>query len=114
MAVEMFRRPIRPLLRHPMITGQSAPGAADLRGVEYRPYSFDLFGTREIRPRLRGMEVGGAVRLLFSREDLTHALLDQPCWGVSGYSPASARQLAGNIIQHAVASDGGEALDGGE
>jgi hypothetical protein len=39
--------------------------------------------------------------VLFSREDLSNALLDQPVWGVSGYAPGSAVELMGNIIQFA-------------
>jgi hypothetical protein len=41
--------------------------------------------------------------VLVSGEDISHGLLDQPCWGVNGYSPLSARDLLANIVQHAMA-----------
>jgi len=94
--------PIQPLLRSPIITAEGLEGAARLVRVGYRPYSLEVFGARETRPRLRGMLIDGQYRVLFSRDDLTHALLNQPCWGVSGYSPATARNLLANILRHAL------------
>jgi hypothetical protein len=75
--------------------------------VDYRPFSFQVFGTRDTAPRLRGMSIkdsasGSGPQLLFSREDLSNALLDQPRWGISGYSPQSARDLLGNIVRLAM------------
>ncbi len=94
--------PIQPLLRSPIITAEGLEGAARLARVGYRPFAQEVFGARETRPRLRGMIIDGRPRVLFSRDDLTHALLDQPCWGISGYSPAAARNLLGNIVRHAL------------
>ena len=94
--------PIQPLLRSPIITAEGLEGAVRLGRVGYRPYSLEVFGARETRPRLRGMIIDGQPRVLFSRDDLTHALLDQPCWGVSGYSPATAKNLLANILRHAL------------
>ena len=84
MCSELFESSIRSLLRHRIITGQDMQGAAKLRRLEYRPFSFESFGGRETKPRLRGMKVGDDVRVLFSREDISHALLNQPCWGIAG------------------------------
>jgi hypothetical protein len=92
-----------PLLRSRLITGAGLPGAADLSRVEYRPYAHLAFGARETSPRLRGIVLDGQPRVIFSREDLTHALLDRPCWGVAGYTPRFARDLLGNVILHAQA-----------
>jgi hypothetical protein len=91
-----------------IITGEGLPEASgrNLARVRYRPYTVEVFGGRETRPRLQGMFIDGAARVLFSREDLSHALLDQPCWGVSGYAPASARALLDNIVLHALALRG--------
>ncbi|MEE8156290.1 MAG: hypothetical protein V3T53_15155, partial [Phycisphaerales bacterium] len=58
---------------------------------------------RETTPRLRGMIIDGQPRVLFSREDISHALLDQPCWGIAGYTPNSARRLLANIVRYALA-----------
>ncbi len=99
---ELFESSIRSLLRHRIITGQDMQGAAKLRRLEYRPFSFESFGGRETMPRLRGMKVGDDVRVLFSREDISHALLNQPCWGIAGYKSESAQELLGNVLRHAL------------
>ncbi|MHC4081079.1 MAG: DUF4159 domain-containing protein, partial [Planctomycetota bacterium] len=98
--------PPQVLLRSRIVTGQDLPDAPGLSRVDYRAYASDLYGARETRPRLQGLLIDDAPRVLFSREDLSHALLDQPCWGVAGYAPRSARDLLGNIILHGVALRG--------
>ena len=100
---DIFEVPIRSLIRHRIVTGRGLRGAAHLARLEYRPYSFEVFGARETMPRLRGMSIDGQVRILFSREDISHALLDQPCWGIAGYKPDSARRLLANILHHTLA-----------
>ena len=105
--LEIFARPIRSLLRSRVITGEGLPGAKRLSRVDYRPYTLEVFAARETRPRLRGMTIEGEPRVLFSRQDISQALLDQPCWGVSGYAPAAARDLLGNILEHASDLSGG-------
>lgn len=99
---EIFSSSIRSLLRHRIITGQGMRGAAKLRRLEYRPFSFESFGGRETMPRLRGMKVGDEVLVLFSREDISHALLNQPCWGVAGYKSEAARELLANVLRHSL------------
>ncbi|MHC4947663.1 MAG: DUF4159 domain-containing protein [Planctomycetota bacterium] len=101
MATEVFGQPMRTLVRSPIITGDGLVGAVPLRRVEYRPYALEAFGGPERTPRLRAIRVDGRPAVLFSREDLSHALLDQPCWGVVGYGPRSARDLLGNLIEFA-------------
>lgn len=100
---DIFEIPIRSLIRHRIVSGRGLRGAARLNRLEYRPYSFEVFGARETMPRLRGMIVDGQPRVLFSREDISHALLDQPCWGIAGYKPDSARRLLANILHHVIA-----------
>lgn len=97
---DIFGAPIRSLIRHRIVTGRGLRGAARLNRLEYRPYSFEVFGARETMPRLRGMIIDGQARVLFSREDISHALLDQPCWGIAGYKPDSAKRLLANILHH--------------
>jgi hypothetical protein len=86
-----------------IVTGEGLRDATNLSRVEYRPFAADLFGARETRPSLQGMAIDGTPRVLFSREDISNGLLDQPCWGVAGYAPRSARDLLGNIVLHGVA-----------
>ena len=95
--------PPRAVAESRIVTGEGLPGAPNLRRLEYRPYALEVFGARETAPRLTGMTIGGRARVLFSREDISHGLLDQPCWGIAGYAAASARDLLGNIVHHAAA-----------
>ena len=106
MMTEAFNLPIQSALRTRIITGESLEDAPDLTRLDYRPYSLlEAFGMRETTPRLRCMMVNGEPRILFSREDISQALLDQGVWGVSGYQPESAFQLLGNIVQYARSLD---------
>ena len=90
--------------------GGGLRGARRMSKVEYRPFSQKIYGMREASPRLRGMRLeDGVVRIVFSREDISHALLDQPSWGISGYSPYAARQLLANIIRTALSNSGDDA-----
>lgn len=99
----LFERPVRAMLRHPVVSGEGVPGAERITRIEYRPYAFEVFGARETAPRIRGMTFGDSdeARVLFSREDLSHGLLDQPRWGVAGYTPNWSRRLLANIIHYA-------------
>lgn len=103
MMQELFGQAPSPLGNSRIITGLGLPDAANLARVDYRPYSLQTFATRENSPRLRGIVINGEPLVLLSAEDISNALLDQPCWGVSGYSPQSARDLLANVVQHAIA-----------
>jgi hypothetical protein len=105
---QLLERPVESVLRSPIITGEGMKNAVNLTQIEYRPFTLQSFGARETAPRLRGItfDEKRGPQALFSREDITHALLDQPCWGISGYAPQSARDLLANILQHAVATKG--------
>jgi hypothetical protein len=98
--------PPQVLREGPIVTGEGLPRAPRLDRVEYRPFTLEVIGARETRSRLLGMAVDGEPRVLFSREDISNGLLDQPCWGVAGYAPRSARDLLGNIVAHGVALRG--------
>jgi hypothetical protein len=104
MAQALFGARIQRMLDTRVVTGDGLSGASNLARVRYRPYAQQVFAAHETTPRLRGLIIDGQPRVLFSREDISQALLDQPCWGVAGYSPASARQLMVNILRHAATS----------
>jgi len=102
---ETLSNPVRALMRHPVVTGENVPGTSSISRVEYRPYAFTVFGARETAPRLRGMFFeGDEPRILFSREDVSHGLLNQPCWAIAGYASPFARDLLANILRYAHAS----------
>lgn len=102
MATELFQRGPRRLSRNRIVTGRDLEGGRRLSRIDYRPYSLQVFESRENAPRLRGITIDGQPRVIFSREDLAHALLDQPCWGIAGYTPDAARDLLSNIVLHAI------------
>ncbi len=106
MAANLFNQPIQTMLRHELITGDRSDTAPNLSRVQYRPFALEQFGSRELTPRLRAMGIEGEPRIIFSREDLTHGLLDQPGWNIVGYNPQSARDLFGNIIEYAMLNTG--------
>ena len=103
MATALFGIPVRRLVDTRIITGDGLPGSSNLSRIDYRPYAQQVFAVRETTPRLRGLVIDGQPRVLFSREDISHALLDQPCWGIAGYKPDSARRLLANILHHTLA-----------
>jgi hypothetical protein len=85
--------------------------AHKIEEVEYRPYAKKSLGN--IRsPRLRGMEIGGRMAVIFSGEDLSAGLVGQPVDGVVGYMPGAveipdqpirfgATELMTNILLYA-------------
>ncbi len=101
---DLFQRPVESIARTRVVTGEGVEGAVDCTKVEWRPYALQVFGSRDSAPRLQGiaLKAGGQPQLIFSREDVSNSLLNQPCWGVVGYSSASARNLLANILQHAM------------
>ncbi len=98
LAQEILDDAPRSMRDHAIITGQGIDHATDLSRIEYRPYSLIVTGSIETVPRLRGMAHESGGMILLSREDISHALLDQPCWGIHGYSPRSARLLLRNVL----------------
>lgn len=112
MAADLLDSEITPLSHHAIITGEGLEGAGRLSTVGYRQYSFEVFGDRETIPRLAGMEHAGRMRIVFSRQDLSHALLDRPAWSISGYTGDSARALLANIIRYASQTAATEDADG--
>lgn len=97
-----FGRLARPLVQDSIITGEFSPHAINCSTLDYRPYSLQVLGGIDTTPRLRGIVIDGSPRLLFSREDISNALLDQPVWGVHGYSPRSAQRLLRNVLLYVI------------
>jgi hypothetical protein len=116
--VGMTGNVVQPIRRHPIVERDRRAAAVDVQTdahsdehsdlqsnagsddalrttlqVEYRDFTFRHLGERDTTPRLRGMTVAGDIRIIFSREDLSHALLDRPAWFISGYTTTSARAL---------------------
>jgi hypothetical protein len=108
MCAELFKRPVESPGQSRVLTGAGLPRAVDCTRVEYRPFALQVFGSRETTPRLQAMSVaaGRQPQIFFSREDISNGLLNQPVWGVIGYSAVSARHLLANILQHAMAGAG--------
>ncbi len=92
----------RTALRHPVVTGEGLPEATDCSRAVYRLFSVETMGARDNRPRLRHFDTGDAdgPRIFVSREDLSHALLGQPRWGINGYSTESAADLLANLCRY--------------
>jgi hypothetical protein len=95
----LFNRPITLLRDYPIITGVGLAGGEDCTTVRYRPFALQTFGALETKPRLRCLLLDDRPAVIFSRDDFSHALLDQPCWGISGYTRDAAAQLLGNLVQ---------------
>ncbi len=87
-----------PLLESSVITGADLTDGADARTVGYTAYALRMFGARESTPRLRGILIDGAPRVLISDVDLSHGVLGRPQWGIVGYDAASARRILRNIL----------------
>jgi hypothetical protein len=49
-------------------------------------------------PRLLAVSINGQPRIFISGEDLTFAMLNQPKWGVFGYTTDSAQKIMTNMV----------------
>ena len=65
--------------------------------VEYRSFARKVLGNIK-QPQIKGIEVGGKTRVLFSAEDLSVGLVGMPIDGINGYEPEVATAIMGNII----------------
>ena len=100
-AMQRFGQPVRSADRTAAITGEGVAGNVDCRHATWQPYSItEIFAGPTTKPRLRCMTIDGTARLFFSREDLTHALLGVPRWGIHGYTQSYAERLLCNIIRY--------------
>jgi hypothetical protein len=88
-----------PVRNQPWVKGDRLSRGGDLSRPGWNP------GTRQQGRTLPTLDMviathpsGG--RLMLSRADLTHALLDRPCWGIHGYDASTAGLLVWNLMQH--------------
>jgi len=65
--------------------------------VQYRQFARTRISSTRM-PRLRGINIGGRLAIVFSREDLSAGLVGEPVDGITGYTPASATELMTDII----------------
>jgi len=91
----------RMLLTHPLYR---------MRGLEIADVRYTLSARvfepsgrsyRTKDPYLAGITVRGRLAVVFSREDLTAALLARPIYGCIGYRPKSAFAILRNLVLHA-------------
>lgn len=91
---------IRPInFQSEVITGDGI-GGYDVANINYRNYAVLRMG-RLRAPRLLMMEFDGKPQIIISSEDLTEAMINQPVWGVFGYSSESAQKIMTNITLYA-------------
>lgn len=104
---EIFGRRLRPIsFQSSMITGDGI-GGNDVSKVTYRPFTVLRMG-EVTAPRLLALTVDEEVRVVISHEDLSKAMLNQPVWGVFGYSPESAHRIMANMVLRARGGRGEE------
>ena len=89
------------------LTDDTLPGDHPLyaEGGELGDVGFRLFAEDKVigaldRPRLRGFEVDGELRVIYSPEDLTNGVLGAPVDGIYGYRPSSAKKLMTKALLH--------------
>ncbi len=95
-------------LNHAIYNG-ALPDTVRADRAEYTRYTVSLRGPSDV-PRLLGVvdDKGRAV-IVFSPDDLTHALLGTNTWGIVGYDGETARRLVRNILLVATQRTGAEA-----
>ena len=71
-----------------------------IKSVAYRQKTIRRVG-RADAPLLLGVSVGGKVRVLISREDISGGLLGSPYSSLDGYRPQSAHAIMRNIVGYA-------------
>ncbi|HTV48976.1 MAG TPA: DUF4159 domain-containing protein [Phycisphaerae bacterium] len=87
----------------PLYTGDF-PGGVNASTVTYRKFYVVHNGPQKT-PALLGIQIKGRWAIVFSPYDITSGLLGTRTWGISGYGPESAQDLARNIILYAIANE---------
>lgn len=72
------------------------------KDTEYRNHTRSELGKLPKAPLLRGVEVNGKYRVIYSPQDMTVGLMGQPVDGVFGYSPKSATEIMASLLLYAV------------
>jgi hypothetical protein len=82
----------------PLFTGE-VPDSVKIPAVEWRKYT--RVRDNAIpgdKPRLAGIKKGDRWVVIFSGDDITSGLLGTNTWGIAGYAPESAQDLARNLL----------------
>lgn len=79
----------------------SMPGGTNATRVRYRRYYIDINGIKH-SPEFLGIKRANRWVIVFSPDDLTSGFLGTNTWGISGYTPNSAVDLANNVVQYAI------------
>ena len=86
------------------ISGDVALGHAVYEGVKIayrREFAAAMSPTGRTQGRLRGVQDGKRLAIIFSPDDLTAGLVGYPCYGLRGYSPDCATALMTSILLNA-------------
>jgi hypothetical protein len=73
-------------------------GNAAMQKVSYRSFARGRSVGSVQTPRVFGIEKGGRIVCFYSREDISAGLVGQEMDGITGYSPATAVELARHIL----------------
>jgi hypothetical protein len=71
-----------------------------LTAVEYRQFARQALGNLR-SPQLRGLTMDKRIGVFLSNEDLSVGMVGQPVDGIIGYTPASATQIAEDVVLYA-------------
>ncbi len=88
---------IRPLSHAETIVTGKGIGGFDLTKIQMRPYALLKSGKKD-KIEMDALTVNGKPRVLLSQFDLSEGMLNQPVWGVQGYSSKSALEIMSNVI----------------
>lgn len=72
-------------------------GTPAMPAVSYRTFNMEAIAN-PTAPQISGIEEGGKITVLLSKEDLTVGLLGVPTDGILGYKPSSAREVVMRIL----------------
>jgi hypothetical protein len=93
---------IEPILADSPLYAGDAPDTVKITAVDWRKYTRIRDGAPAgDGPRLLGIKRGDRWAVIFSADDITSGLLGTTTWGVAGYAPPSAQDLARNIVLYA-------------
>ena len=85
----------------PLYSGAGAD-SVKLDEVNWRRYTrIRDNATPDDHPRLLGIKKGDRFAVIFSGDDITSGLLGTNTWGIAGYAPKSAQDLARDILLYA-------------
>ncbi len=90
-----FQQPLPP--DHPLFSA----GSQKITTVGYRRYARNALVGKLKSPRLRGMQAGGRLAVIFSAEDLSEGLVGQAIDGIVGYDPETSTALMCTILEYA-------------